>query len=125
MKKNIQCLNIFYKTKWRNIHNSSIVRSKENLNLQKIYTGEKQNFNKVSFKKEKIEDVIKEVKFDYYYFNEGKKNKYKDIPLNISIINESDFPPFKAVDEKLHFSVLENDLKIISTNRNNSVCSID
>ncbi|SOV76875.1 mitochondrial processing peptidase alpha subunit, putative [Plasmodium reichenowi] len=124
MKKNLQCLNIFYKTKWRNIHNSSIVRSKENLNLQKIYTGEKQNFNKVSFKKEKIEDVIKEVKFDYYYFNEGKKNKYKDIPLNISIINESDFPPFKAVDDKLHFSVLENDLKIISTNRNNSVCSI-
>ncbi|KAI4837752.1 mitochondrial-processing peptidase subunit alpha [Plasmodium brasilianum] len=108
----------------KRLYSSEVLKLKRNPNLDKIYTGEKQNFSKVPFKKEKIEDIIKEVKFEYYYFSEGKNNKYKDIPLNIAIIKESELPPYKQVDEKLHFSVLENDLKIISTNKNNSVCSI-
>ncbi|SBS84315.1 mitochondrial processing peptidase alpha subunit, putative [Plasmodium ovale] len=108
----------------RKSYSSEALKLKRNSNLEKLYTGEKQDFNKVPFKKEKIEDIIKEVNFEYYYFSEGKKNKYKDIPLNVAIIKEADLPPYKPVDENLHFSVLENDLKIISTNKNNGVCSI-
>ncbi|SCM23347.1 mitochondrial processing peptidase alpha subunit, putative [Plasmodium chabaudi chabaudi] len=126
MNTNIQKLKlVLNKTKFgKKSYSHDASKLKRNPNLEKLYTGDKHDFSKVIFKKEQIEDVIKEVKFDYYYFNEGKKNKYKDIPLNVSIIKESDLPPYKPVDDKLNFSILENDLKIISTNKNSGVCSI-
>uniref|UniRef100_A0A8C9GSV6 Mitochondrial processing peptidase alpha subunit n=1 Tax=Piliocolobus tephrosceles TaxID=591936 RepID=A0A8C9GSV6_9PRIM len=126
MKKNIQTLRTIFSEPnvFKKFYSKEATKLKASTNLEKIYKGEKQNFDKIVFKKENIEDIIKEVKFDYYYFNEGKKNKYKDIPLNIAILNESDIPPYKPVDDKLHYSILENDLKIISTDKNNGACSI-